>query len=126
MQFRSIIIACLAHFYGMPNNFLSLFKSNLVFSSQNNRSVDLLGRHCIRIMGVRIRLLLLHWLDKKGKSKENKIRKNVLIAPNILVTPLKIIYFPYIFFLICFIGFNLVKSHPPSLSQFITGHNLKV
>jgi hypothetical protein len=75
MQFCSIVIACLAHFYDMPNNFLSLFKSNSVFSSQNSKNVDLLGRHCIRVMGVRIRLLLLHWLDRKGQSKENKIKK---------------------------------------------------
>jgi hypothetical protein len=26
-------------------------------------------------MGVRIRLLLLYWLDEEGKSKENKIKK---------------------------------------------------
>jgi hypothetical protein len=34
------------------------------------------------MMGVRIKLLLLYWLDEEGKNKQN-----VPIPPNILGTP---------------------------------------
>ncbi len=71
MQFHNIVIVCLAQFYGMPNNLFCLFKPNSIFSSRNNRSVDLLLRCCAKTLQMRIKLLLLFWFDEKRKSKEN-------------------------------------------------------
>jgi hypothetical protein len=71
-------------------------------------------------MGVRIRLLLLYWLDEEGKSKENKINK-MCRSPQILWLRLKKLFifriFSSLFALLALR--NLVKSPPPSLSQFI-------
>jgi hypothetical protein len=55
-------------------------------------------------MGVRIRLLLLYWLDEEGKSKENKIKKMCRSPQIFWLRPKKIIYFSYLFFPLCFIG----------------------
>jgi hypothetical protein len=49
-------------------------------------------------MGVRIKLLLLHWLDEKGKNKENKI-KIMCQSPQ------------YVCFVICFQEVKLKKAY---------------
>jgi hypothetical protein len=71
-------------------------------------------------MGVRIRHLLFYWLDKEGKSKENKIKK-MCRSPQIFWLRLKKKFIFRIFssLFALLVLKNLVKSLPPSLSQFI-------
>jgi hypothetical protein len=81
---------------------------------------DAAQRRCARVMGVRIRLLLLYWLDEEGKSKENKIKK-MCRSPQIFWLRLKKLFIFHIFSsLFALLALrNLVKSPPPSPSQFI-------
>ncbi len=114
----------LSSFLRMPNNLFCLFKPNSVFSSQNNRNVDLLWRHYTWVMGVRIRFLLLYWLDKEGKSKENQINKMCQSPQIFLLCPKKLFIFRIFSSLFVLLALkNLVKSPPLSMPQFIIFNN---
>jgi hypothetical protein len=71
-------------------------------------------------MGVRIRLLLLYWLDEERKSKENQILKMCQPLQIFWLRPKKLFIF-HIFssFFVSLALKNLIKSPPPSPSHFI-------